>query len=42
MINLLIEIADILYRKYNLELGREYYQLIADFIKMRLFMEKLC
>ena len=33
MTNLLIEIADILYRKYNLELGREYYQLIADFYK---------
>ena len=37
MINLLIEIADILYRKYNLELGREYYQLIADFYKDETF-----
>ena len=37
MINLLIEIADILYRKYNPELGREYYQLIADFYKDETF-----
>jgi len=37
MTNLLIEIADILYRKYNLELGREYYQLIADFYKDETF-----
>ena len=37
MINLLIEVADILYRKYNLELGREYYQLIADFYKDETF-----
>ena len=37
MINLLIEVADILYRKYNPELGSEYFQLIADFYKDEIF-----